>query len=230
MLVSFVRTFILYSVVVLTMRLMGKRQIGQLEPYELVIAIMIAELASVPMEDKGIPLVNGLVPILTLLFIQVLISYVALKSLWFRSIMDGTPSIVVQNGIVQEKQLYNARYNLNELLEQLRTKGYSNISDVEYAILETSGDLSVIPKSQKRPVNSEDLKIDTSYEGIPVPLIIDGSIQKKNFKEVHLDEAWLTNELQKYGIVRPRDVLLASLDTTGRLYYQLKDAKRKQVN
>ncbi len=226
MLVIFVRTFILYSVVVLTMRLMGKRQIGQLEPFELVIAIMIAELATIPMEDRGIPLINGLVPIMTLLFIQVLISFLSLKSLWFRSIMDGSPSIVVRNGKIQEKELYNARFNLNELIEQLRTKGYANISDVEYAILETSGDLSVIPKSQKRAVTPGDLKIDTQYEGLPIPLVIDGLIQTKNLNMVNLDESWLKLELQKFGIDRPDDVLIASLDTQGKLYFQSRDHKK----
>ena len=144
MLVVFVRTFIIYIVVVLLMRIMGKRQIGQLEPYELVVAIMIAELAAIPMEDKAIPLINGLAPIFTLFFIQVCISVINMKCLWFRSIMDGNPSIVIRDGKIDIQELTKSRYNINELLEQLRVKGFANIADVEFAILETSGNLSVI--------------------------------------------------------------------------------------
>ncbi|MDI9420578.1 MAG: DUF421 domain-containing protein [Firmicutes bacterium] len=222
MLVVFVRTFIIYIVVVLLMRIMGKRQIGQLEPYELVVAIMIAELAAIPMEDKAIPLINGLAPIFTLFFIQVCISVINMKCLWFRSIMDGNPSIVIRDGKIDIQELTKSRYNINELLEQLRVKGFANIADVEFAILETSGNLSVIPKSQKRPVTPEDLQIDTEYEGLPVPLIIDGRIQYDNLAEVNLTADWLKNELGKFNITEIKDVFLASLDTQGKLFFQIR--------
>lgn len=202
---------------------MGKRQIGQLEPYELVIAIMIAELAAVPMEDKGIPLINGLIPILTLLFLQVLISFIALKSLKFNAFMDGVPTIIIRNGQFDEVELGKNRINLVEILGQLRAKGYANLSDVEYAILETSGEISVIPKSQKRPATPEDLQIDTNYEGLPLPLIIDGVIQNKNLSLASLDLAWLQKEIKKFGIKRESDVLIASLDTQGKLFIQQKN-------
>jgi len=221
-LVVFVRTFIIYIVVVLLMRIMGKRQIGQLEPYELVVAIMIAELAAIPMEDKAIPLINGLAPIFTLFFIQVCISVINMKCLWFRSIMDGNPSIVIRDGKIDIQELTKSRYNINELLEQLRVKGFANIADVEFAILETSGNLSVIPKSQKRPVTPEDLQIDTEYEGLPVPLIIDGRIQYDNLAEVNLTADWLKNELGKFNITEIKDVFLASLDTQGKLFFQIR--------
>lgn len=232
MLVVFVRTFILYTVVVVTMRLMGKRQIGQLEPYELVIAILIAELAAVPMEDKDIPLINGIIPIITLLFLQVLISYLSLKWLWFRHLMDGTPNVIIENGKIQEKAMYQARYNLDELLEHLRVQGYANIHEVEYAILETSGDLSVIPKSQKRPVNPEDLGIETEYEGLPIPLIMDGQIIHQNLEYLALDTPWLQAEIRKLGVTSVREVLFAIIDTQGQVYIQPKqtgqvDARRK---
>lgn len=220
MLIVFVRTFILYGIVVLIMRLMGKRQIGQLEPYELVIAIMIAELAAIPMEDKAIPLVNGIVPIFTLLFIQVAISYLNMKSLWFRKFMDGSPSIVVQNGKILIQELSKARFNINELLEQLRIQGYPSIADIEFAILETSGNISVLPKSQKRPLTPEDMQIDTKYEGLPVPLVLDGKVQIDNLTEINLDANWLKNQLQQFGIDDFKQVLLASLDSQGRLFYQ----------
>lgn len=220
MLIVFVRTFIIYAVVVVLMRLMGKRQIGQLEPYELVVAVMIAELAAIPMEDKAIPLVHGLIPIFTLFFIQVCISYINMKSLWFRLFMDGSPSIVIRNGKIDIDELAKARYNINELLEQLRTKGYANIADVEFAILETSGNLSVIPKSQKRPLTPADLHIDTGYEGLPLPLVLDGTIQRDNLSDAGLTVDWLVSELAKLGIDDVNEVFFASLDTQGNLFYQ----------
>ncbi|NLM69650.1 MAG: DUF421 domain-containing protein [Firmicutes bacterium] len=225
MLIVFARTFIIYAIVVLVMRIMGKRQIGQLEPYELVVAIMIAELAAIPMEDKAIPLINGLVPIFTLLCIQVAISYINMKSLSFRAFMDGSPSIVIQNGKIRIDELSKARYNINELLEQLRIQGYPNIADIEFAILETSGHLSVVPKSQKRALTPEDLQIDTKYEGLPVPLILDGKIQYDNLKEINLDEDWLISELAKFNITDVKKVFLASLDTEGKLLYQVREER-----
>jgi len=228
LLTIFLRTLILYSVVVLTMRLMGKRQIGQLEPYELVIAVMIAELAAVPMEDKGIPLINGFIPILTLLFLQVLISYIALKSLRFNAFMDGVPSIIIRNGHIDEKELERNRINLVELLGQLRAKGYPNIADVEIAILETSGEISIIPKSQKRSVTPEDLNLPTEYEGLPIPLIIDGLIQEKNLALTKLDSNWLNMELKNRGISSAKNVFFASLDTQGNLFIQEKEKRKRQ--
>lgn len=223
MILIILRTLILFFLVVLALRIMGKRQIGQLQPYELVVIIMIADLAAIPMESVGIPLLSGAIPILTLLVAEVVISYLSLKSERFRGIVSGTPSILVENGKILEKELKKLRYNVNDLLEQLRTKNYPNIADIEFAILETKGDITVIPKSQKRPVVPADLHIETKYEGIPITLIIDGYVFKKNLEKLKLNETWLQGELQKFGITDFKKVLLASLDTEGKLFYQLKD-------
>lgn len=220
MLVVFVRTIVLYTLVVIVMRLMGKRQIGQLQPFELVVAIMLSELAAVPMQNKGIPLINGIIPIITLLFLQIIISYISLKSEKARAIICGTPSIVIKNGKIVENELIRLKYTVNDLLEQLRSKNCSNISDVEFAILETSGDLSVILKSQKRPITPNDLNIQTQYEGIPVNLIIDGNINHDNLKHVNVSEDWLKTELEKFGINSFKDIFFCSLDTNGNLFIQ----------
>lgn len=222
MILIFIRTLILFTLVVVALRLMGKRQIGKLQPYELVIIVLIADLASVPMENIGIPLMSGIIPILTLLFLEVTISYISLKSERLRGIVCGTPSVLVQNGKIVESELSKLRYNVNDLLEQLRAKNFPNIADVEFAILETSGEVSVIPKSQKRPVNPADLNIPTKYEGIPMTLIIDGYVFENNLKKVNLSAEWLKKELQTFGIYDFKQVLLASLDTEGNLFYQLK--------
>ncbi|MCL6590732.1 MAG: DUF421 domain-containing protein [Firmicutes bacterium] len=223
MLILPIRAAILYLVVVLIVRIMGKHQIGQLQPYELVITIMISELAAVPMQDPDIPLINGIIPILTLLLIQISLSFLSLKSDFARRIICGGPSILIENGKINERELARIRYNVSDLLEQLRLKDFFNIADVEYAILETSGKLSVIPKSQKRPATPEDLQLPTEYEGLPVPLIVDGVLLRHNLQRIHQDQAWLEEELRKSGFTSPREVLLASLDTSGKLYFQGKE-------
>ena len=222
MLLILIRTLILYAGVVVVMRIMGKQEIGQLQPFELVIALMIADLAAIPMANTGIPLANGLVSILGLLIAQVFLSYASLKSIKFRAILTGTPSIIVKNGQIVETELKRIRYNINDLLEQLRVKNIANIADVEFAILETGGQLSIIPKSQKRPLMPEDLQLSTQYEGIPITLIIDGQIIHNNLEMVNLDKNWLSRELAKLGIDNHQKVLFASLDTKGKLFCQLK--------
>jgi len=224
MLLVIIRTLILYATTVLLLRVMGKRQIGQLQPYELVVIIMISELAAIPMQNTGIPLLSGLIPIFILVTAQVTLSYISLKSERARGVICGTPSIVIENSRIVEDELRRQRLNLNDLLEQLRLKNVSDISDVEYAILETSGQLSVILKSEKRPVEPQDLKISPEYEGLPITLIIDGQVINDNLKKVQLDMVWLQNELGKYGIKNIKDVFFASLDAHKQVYYQLKSS------
>lgn len=222
MILSMIRTFILFSLVVVALRLMGKRQIGKLQPYELVVLMVLADLATIPMEDIRIPLLSGAVPILLLLVIEVGISYFSMKSERLRGIICGTPAILIQNGKIVEQELKRLRYNINDLLEQLRAKNFPNIADVEYAILENSGEISIIPKSQKRPLSPADLNIPTKYEGIPMTLVIDGYVFENNLHKINLNKEWLKSELQKFGVNDVKQVLLASLDTEGNLFYQLK--------
>lgn len=207
---------------VLVIRIMGKHQIGQLQPFELVITIMISELAAVPMQDTDIPLLHGIIPILTLLFIQISLSLLSLKSETARRIICGSPSVLIEKGRINQKELTRLRYNITDLLEQLRLKDMPNIADVEYAILETSGKLSIIPKSKKRPVNPEDLQLNIPYEGLPVSLIVDGVLKEKNLSKLNLSKEWLRNELKKKGLETWDQVFLASLDTSGHLFLQPK--------
>lgn len=225
-LVVFTRTLILFTIVVVTMRIMGKRQIGELQPFELAVAILISELAAVPMQNTGIPLLNGIIPILTLLIAQVTLSFISLKSTKARGIICGKPSILIANGKIQEDELKKEMFTLNDLLEQLRINNTPNIADVEFAILETNGQLSVIPKSQKRPINAEDLNIPTNYEGLALDLIVDGSINYNNLKKANLDVNWLLNELNKFGVDNIHNILFASLDSQGSLYWQTKSLGR----
>lgn len=224
----FYRTAVLYLTVLLAIRIMGKREVGQLSAFDLVVAIMIAELAAMSMEQIDMPLHEGIIPIFTLVALEILLSYLSLKSHTIRGIVDGGPSIIIANGKVLEREIRKMRYNMSDLLGQLREKDVPNIADVQFAVLETSGELSVVLKGDKRPVTPADLGLPTKYEGLPTPLIFDGHIHFKNLRGLHLDEEWLQKELRSHGVERVKDVLFASLDTDGNLYVSEKEAARKR--
>ena len=216
MLNVFIRSLIIYSVVLIVIRIMGKRQIAQLQPFELVTAIMIAELASIPMEDVGVPLVKGLVPIFALVISQVVLSYVTLKSERARALICGSPSIIIKNGIIRQQELQKQRINLNDLLELLRVKNIADIEDVEFAILETNGDLSVFPKSDLKAVTLSDMQIPGKPEDIPVTLIMDGHVLHRNLKYTGKDINWLYNQINAKGFSF-KDIFFAYINTQGSL-------------
>jgi uncharacterized membrane protein YcaP (DUF421 family) len=228
LLVVFLRSLVLYIVVIIAMRIMGKRQIGQLQPFELAVAIMISELASVPMQNTGIPLINGIIPIMTMLAAQILISFISLKSVKARTVICGKASLLISAGKINEEVFRNELYTLNDLLEQLRSKDIYNIADVEYAILETNGQLSVIPKASKKKVTPEDLNITGKYEAPTIDLIIDGRLLEKNLKPANLDRSMLEAELNKLGIKSINDVFFASIDYNHKLFCQEKDKRSSQ--
>ena len=182
MLINFFRAIILYIVVLIVMRLMGKREIGQLQPFELAISIMIADLASIPMSDTGIPISNGIVPIFGLLVMHLIISIINIKNTKAREFICGKPRILIYRGKIDEDALIKERFTVGELQERLRDKDIVNIGDVEYAILETSGQVTVIEKPNKRKLIPEDLGIMPEYEGIPYDLVIDRKNYDGQFK------------------------------------------------
>ncbi|MFZ5942628.1 MAG: YetF domain-containing protein [Bacillota bacterium] len=223
MLITLVRSIILYALVVFALRLMGKQQISQLQPFEFVLALMIAELATIPMEDTGIPLLKGIIPIIILLFAQVTLSYLSLKSQGFRKIISGTPSVLIKNGVIIDEALKRNRYNINDLLEQLRIKNYPNVNEVAYAFLETNGELSIIPKYEQKPLVIKDMKLPSKHIKMPITLILDGLVQTENLRLANHDYDWLLETLKKNNIDRPGDVLVAMLDTNGEFYAQVKE-------
>ncbi len=226
MLIIFFRAIVLYILVLIVMRLMGKREIGQLQPFELAIAIMIADLASIPMTDTGVPISNGIVPILGLLVMHLLISIINLKSMKAREIICGKPRILIYRGKIDEDALKKERFTLNELQERLRDKNIVNIFDVEYAILETSGQISVIEKSNKRYTIPEDFGITPEYEGIPYDLVVDGKVMTKNLKKLKKDYKWLESEVLKFGY-KPDQALLVTIDGKGQIFSQKKNTIEK---
>ena len=221
MLITFFRAVILYIFVLIVMRLMGKREIGQLQPFELAISIMIADLSTVPMADIGIPIFNGIIPILGLLLMHLIISILNLKSIRAREIICGKPRILIYRGKIDEKALRKERFTINELQERLRGNNIVNISDVEYAILETSGQVTVIQKPEKRNTIPENFNIYPEYEGITYDLVVDGKIMQKNLDAVGKDYQWLEKELSKMNI-KPEEALIATLDGKGKIFCQKK--------
>lgn len=221
MLIIFFRAIVLYLLVLGVMRAMGKREIGQLQPFELAIAIMIADLASIPMTNTGIPITNGIVPILGLLLMHIIISGINLKSLKAREIICGKPRILIYKGKIDPKALKKERLTLNELQERLRDKNIVNLGDVEFAILETSGQISVIEKPNKKIVTIEDLNINSEYEGLPFDLVIDGKIMNQNLKKLGKDYNWLKKQVEKFGYM-PEEALIVTYSENGQIYCQKK--------
>lgn len=224
MLLTFFRTIILYILVLIVMRFMGKREIGQLQPFELAISIMIADLATIPMAESGIPITSGIIPILGLLVMHLTISLINLKSIRAREIICGKPSILIYRGKIQEDKLKKERFTINELEERLRDQNIFNIGDVEYAILETSGQVTVIQKPNKRTTTPEDFNIMPEYEGIAYDLVVDGKIMKENLKKLGKNNTWLINQLKPYKI-KPEQALIVTLDGKGNFFCQEKAKK-----
>ena len=196
-----------------------------MQPFELVIAIMIADLASVPMSDTGIPITNGIIPILALLLIQLIISIINLKSIWGRKVLCGMPSILIFRGKIDEKLMKKEKFTINELQERLRQNNIFNIADVEYAILETSGQLTVIQKPEKRNTIPEDFGIIPEYEGIPYDLVIDGKIMHENLKAIGRNYKWLCKEVEKFKI-KPEEALVVTFDGKNQMFCQAKEGKK----
>lgn len=225
MLILIFRAFFLYIFVIIVMRMMGKREIGQLQPYELAITLIISELVTLPMGNNGIPLISGIIPVLVITFTQMLLSFITTKSQFMQDLISGTYTIIIENGNLIEKNMIKQKYTIVELLEQLRLNGVSKISDVQYAILETSGQLSVILKESKRPVTAEQMNVNTSYEGLPVNLILDGKLLTKNIDNTKITEKEIDKFLQSNEL-KLEDVFYLSVDAKKEYYLQRKEKEQ----
>lgn len=225
MMTAFIRTIILYFIIMLGLRLLGKRQIGELEPSELVLTMMISDLATVPMQDFGIPLLAGVIPILTLLALSMLMSQLSLRNLRFRELVCGTPAVLIRDGNIQQAAMRKNRYTLDELLEELRGQGISSVEEVKYAVLENSGQLSVLPWTQRQPPSAAQLQLEIEDDvTLPTVLINDGRVMRKNLTACGLDSLWLQAQLQERQLASPKEVFLLTLDEHGQISCVKKEA------
>lgn len=219
MLTIFTRAILLYVVLMLTMRAMGKRQLGQFQPYEFVMVMLIANLVSTPMSDIATPLLSGLLPVAALFVVHSLITQACMRSDRVRAVISGKPSLIVSKGVIQQDELRRLNLTLADLLEGVRACGILDPGEVCTAIMESNGTISAFPFSDKRPPQTGEMGLDPGYEGMPMILIMDGRVQKNNLSSAQLDEKWLEGQLSRRSLC-PGDVFLGVLDTQGRLSVQ----------
>ncbi len=225
MAIMLIRTIIIYLLVLMVIRLMGKRQIGEMQPFEFVITLIIADLACIPMAELSVPLIHGVVPILIILVLHFFICVLARKFMFARYLLTGKPVIVISPNGINYQELKELNMTLDDLLELLRGCDVVSLSDVAYAIIETNGNLSVIKKSQTEPVTREDMKIETQQNTLPINLIMDGKLMKDNIKIAQVNESLIKECLEKGNIKNIKNVLILTLDANGEVFLQDKTAE-----
>lgn len=219
MLTILIRAILLYFILVLTMRGMGKRQLGQFQPYEFVMVMLIANLISTPMSDVSTPILHGVLPVAALYVVHSMITLICLRSDRIRALISGKPSIIISRGIIQQQELKRLCLTVSDLMEGLRCAGILDPAEVGTAVMEANGTITAFPKASRRPVNTKEMNVDPGYEGMPMMLIMDGRIQVHNMNGAQLEEKWLKEQLDRRGLSKEQ-VFLCSIDTQGRMAIQ----------
>ncbi len=225
MAISIIRTIMIYAALLVSMRLMGKRQLGEMELSEFVVASLIADLASHPLQDVGIPMINGLVPIFTLFCCELLIAGLSLKSVRLRALLFGKPSMLILRGQICQKEMRANRFTVDELMQELRNQGIFDISQVEYAILETDGQLNVIPFPAEKPPSARQLGVTVDDGGFPAIVVNDGRVLENVLTGTGHDRAWLQEEIARSGFDSPEGIYLMTVNRGGQTYIAGKEAK-----
>ena len=223
MAIIFVRTVILYFAILISMRIMGKRQLGEMEISEFIVAALIADLAATPLQDIGIPLLNGLVPIIIMFCFEIIIAGLNMRSVKLRKLTYGRPEIIIRNGRIIREAMHKNRFTLDELMQELRAQGLTDTAQVEYAVLETNGQLSIILKSGDQPVTASQMGVvgdDVSYAHI---IINEGRILDNNLELLGRDRRWLSNELKRQNFRSADEVYILTLSESGRVFCQAKE-------
>jgi len=223
MAIIIIRTLIIYFTLLLMMRLLGKRQLGEMELSEFVVAALVADLAAHPLQDLGIPMINGLVPVFTLFCCEVFISWAAMRSIRLRVLLFGKPGVLIKDGHVVQKEMEKNRFTSDELMQELRNQGCMDISKIKYAILETDGRVNVIKYPEELPVTAKQMKIDCTDTGYPLTVISSGRIIETNLNRLSLDLDWLKAELEKNGIDDAGKVFLMTVNSARQCYMALKE-------
>ena len=222
MILSYIRTILLYLVLIAVVRLMGKRQIGQMEPSEFVVTMLVANLASIPMQDGAIPLYSGVIPIVTVLGVELVLSALSMKNTRLRKILCGKPVILVENGNILQQNLRKTRITLDELTGHLREKDVLDLQSVQYAILETNGNLSVFPYPKEKPASAKEAGVQVKKQYLPVTIISDGEILTKNLSKAGKDKAWVQKVLQQRQST-VEDTWLLTVDGSDRIVFYRKE-------
>ena len=223
MIILLFRTVIAFVTLLLFFRLLGKRQLGELELSELTVSMLIADIAAIPLQDIGIPMINGLIPILTLFCCEVILAGLSMKSVKIRSILYGKPSMLIVRGKINQSEMRANRFTVDELMQELRNRSISDISKIEYAILETDGQLNVIPFPAEKPPTASQLGIEVSDGGYPTIVINEGRILSNNLKQLGLDDNWLKKELKTNGYGEAESVYLMTVNQAGESYISGKE-------
>lgn len=229
MLTLLVRVVLIYSIVFFVFRLMGKRQLGQLQPFEFVITLIIADLATIPMSEINIPIVHGIVPLVTISILHFLISFLSRKSIKLRKFFNGKPIVVINPNGVNYNELKRLNMDFNDLCESLREANYFSLDQVQYAIIETNGKLTVLPNADNSPITTSDLQIKKEKPALPIMLVCDGTIIKENMQIAKVDDEFLQNNIKKAGAFKTKEVLLATIDNNGKMFIQAKNKKSVSI-
>lgn len=227
MLIIAIRTFILYGAVLLSLRIMGKSELSKMSPFQMVIAFMIAELAAMPIDSPDSSLINGIMAIITLTLIQVTISFISIKNETFKNFISGKPSILIEKGCINIKELRKLRITTTDLLEQLRLENCPSISSVQYAIMESNGQLTVIPKASDKPLTPSDMKLSVYESTLPMILISDGVFYHRNLYAAGLNEDIFTKKLSAAGINDMSRVFLAMVDGNKKFHIYLYSEEKR---
>lgn len=214
MFVTLIRTVILYVLAIASIRVMGKRQIGELQPSELVITLLISQIISIPIQDTDIPLVNTLIPIFLLVGFEILTSVFNMKSIKFRTFMQGNPIVIINDGVLNQKGLKQLRFTVDDLLEALRQKDVFDIAQVQYAIVETNGQISVLLKPDHDTVTRKDLNLEPEPQGYKCPVVIDGKIIEQDFAICNMNAGKVQN-IAKKEKMQIKDIMLMTVDAAG---------------
>ena len=217
MAINFIRAIIIYVVIIIAVRLMGKRQVGELKPHELVITILISAIAVIPLEENSMPLANCLVPILLFVSLEIIMSVISMKSLWFRNLLQGRPIFIIRQGKLDQKKLKQLRLTMDDVVDALRQKDVFDISQVEDAVIETNGSISVLPKAEHQPITASDINLSVKEKGMPVAIVIDGKPVNEYFNEYKLKDSEIELVLQTVNRDAKR-IMLLTIDDDGNTY------------
>ncbi len=224
------RSIILYILILFLIRIMGKRQLGEMQPFELVITLVIADLATIPMAETALPLIQGIIPLLTLVCIHYFICFLSRKSTFFRKFLNGKPIILLDPEGISYDNLKRVNMNFNDLLEGLHTAGYFNLEELLYVILQTNGTMTVINRAPYAPLTADDLKIKKEQATLPMIIITKGKIITENLKVAGIDEKFILKYIKQVGFNSIKDILILTLSNTGKIYVQPRHGKFKVIN